>query len=65
MAGSCGRGEDRRRFTGEFKADAVALVIEGAGRFVPARDLCVGETNQGNRVCQVRSDRGEQPGPAR
>ena len=48
-------GRTRRRFTREFKADAVALVLDGGRSIVSvARDLGIGETNLGNRVgaCQ-------------
>ena len=56
-------GRTRRRFTKEFKADAVALVLDG-GLMVAqaARDLGIGETNRGNWVRQARIDRGEKPG---
>ena len=53
----------RRRLSKEFKADAVALVLEGAGWWVHvARDLGIGESNLGNWVCQARIDRGNKPG---
>ena len=56
-------GRTRRRFTKEFKADAVALVLDG-GRPVAhvARDLGIGESNLGNWVRQARIDRGDKPG---
>ena len=56
-------GRTRRRFTKEFKADAVALVLDGDRpvRSV-ARDLGIGETSLGNWVRQVRVDRGDRPG---
>ena len=56
-------GRARRRFTKEFKADAVALV-SGGGRPVAhvAFDLGIGATNLGNWVRQARIDRGEKPG---
>ena len=56
-------GRTRRRSTKEFKADAVALVLDG-GLMVAqaARDLGIGETNRGNWVRQARIDRGEKPG---
>ena len=56
-------GRSRRRFTSEFKADAVALVLDG-GRSIAsvARDLGIGETNLGNWVRQARIDRGDKPG---
>ena len=52
-----------RRFTEEFKADAVALVLDG-GRPIAhvARDLGIGESNLGNWVRLARVDRGEKPG---
>ena len=56
-------GRTRRRFTKEFKADAVALVLDGGLRVAQAaRDLGIGETNLGNWVRQARIDRGEKPG---
>ena len=42
-------GRSRRRFTKEFKADAVALVLDGDRSIASvARDLGIGETNLGN-----------------
>ena len=56
-------GRTRRRFTKEFKADAVALVLDGDRPVAHvARDLGIGETNLGNWVRQARVDRGEKPG---
>ena len=56
-------GRSRRRFRGEFKADAVALVLDGDRSIVSvARDLGIGETNLGNWVRQARIDRGDKPG---
>ena len=56
-------GRTRRRFTREFKADAVALVLDGDRSIASvARDLGIGETNLGNWVRQARIDRGERPG---
>lgn len=56
-------GRTRRRFTKEFKADAVALVLDGDRSIASvARDLGIGETNLGNWVRQARIDRGEKPG---
>ena len=56
-------GRSRRRFRKEFKADAVALVLDGDRSIVSvARDLGIGETNLGNWVRQARIDRGERPG---
>ena len=50
----------RRRFTKEFKADAVALVLDGERPVAHvARDLGIGESNLGNWVRQARVDRGE------
>ena len=58
-------GRSRRRFTKEFKADAVALVLDGDRPIAHvARDLGIGETNLGNCVRQARIDRGEKPGLA-
>jgi transposase len=56
-------GRARRRFAKEFKADAVALVLDG-GRPIAhvARDLGIGATNLGNWVRQARIDRGDRPG---
>ena len=56
-------GRSRRRFTKEFKADAVALVLDG-GRPVAhvAQDLGIGATSLGNWVRQARIDRGDRPG---
>ena len=48
----------RRRFTNEFKADAVALVLDGDRSVASvARDLGIGETNLGIWVRQDRIDR--------
>ncbi len=56
-------GRSRRRFTKEFKADAVALVLDGDRPIAHvARDLGIGETNLGNWVRQALIDRGEKPG---
>ena len=56
-------GRTRRRLAKEFKADAVALVLDGGLRVAQAaRDLGIGETNRGNWVRQARIDRGEKPG---
>lgn len=56
-------GKTRRRFTKEFKADAVALVLDGDRSIASvARDLGIGETNLGNWVRQARIDRGDRPG---
>ena len=56
-------GRTRRRLAKEFKADAVALVLDGGLTVAQAaRDLGIGETNLGNWVRQARVDRGEKPG---
>lgn len=53
----------RRRFGREFKADAVALVLDGDwSAAAVARDLGIGEGMLGNWVRQARVDRGEKPG---
>ena len=53
----------RRRFSTEFKADAVALVLDGERPVAHvACDLGIGEKNPGNWVRQARIDRGEKPG---
>ena len=56
-------GRSRRSFSREFKADAVALVLE-EGRTIAsvARSLGIGATNLGNWVRQARIDRGEREG---
>ncbi len=53
----------RRSFTAEFKADAVAMVIED-GRSIRsvAEGLGVGESSLGNWVRQARIDAGEREG---
>ena len=56
-------GRTRRSFSGEFKADAVALVLdEGRSIASVARSLGIGATNLGNWVRQARIDRGEREG---
>ena len=56
-------GSTRRRFTKEFKADAVALVLDGDRSVASvARDLGIGEPNLGNWVRQARIDQGDRPG---
>ena len=56
-------GRTRRRFTKEFKADAVALVLDGDLTVAQvARDLGGGEGSLGNWVRQARIDRGDRPG---
>ena len=63
MQESAPAGRTRRRFTKEFKADAVALVLDGDRSIASvARDLGIGETNLGNWVRQARIDRGDRPG---
>ncbi len=53
----------RRRFTKEFKDDAVALVLDGDRPIARvAHDLGIGATSLGNWVRQARIDRGEEPG---
>ncbi|WP_423915666.1 transposase [Candidatus Poriferisodalis sp.] len=56
-------GRSRRSFSKDFKADAVALVLE-EGRSIAsvARSLGIGATNLGNWVRQARVDRGEREG---
>ena len=56
-------GRTRRSFSREFKADAVALVLdEGRSIASVARALGIGATNLGNWVRQARVDRGEREG---
>lgn len=53
----------RRKFTAEFKADAVALVLDEGRTIVDvARSLGVVEQTLGNWVRQARIDRGEKDG---
>ena len=53
----------RGRFTAEFKADAVAMVIDGERPIVDvARGLGLVEQTLGNWVRQARIDRGERAG---
>ena len=53
----------RRSFTGEFKRDAVAMVLDEGHRIVDvAERLGVGEGTLGNWVRQARVDRGERAG---
>ena len=56
-------GRRRRSFTAEFKADAVAMVIED-GRSIRsvAEGLGIGESSLGNWVRQARIDAGEREG---
>ena len=53
----------RRQFSKEFKADAVALVLDGnRPAAAVARDLGIGEGTPVNWVRQARVDRGERAG---
>ena len=55
-------GRSRRRFRQEFKADAVALVLDGDQSIASvARILGVGDANLGNWVRQARIERGDWP----
>jgi transposase-like protein len=64
MPGKKSSGGSRRpRYSPEFKADAVALVIEGERTIVDvAQSLGVVEQTLGNWVRQARIDRGEKAG---
>ena len=56
-------GRVRRSFPEQFKADAVALVLdEGRSIASVARALGIGESNLGNWVRRARVDRGEREG---
>ena len=56
-------GRTRRSFPKEFKADAVALVLDERRSIASvARSLGIGESNLGNWVRQARVDRGEREG---
>lgn len=56
-------GRTRRSFPREFKADAVALVLdEGRSIASVARALGIGATSLGGWVRQARVDRGEREG---
>lgn len=56
-------GRARRSFTDEFKADAVALVLDEDRKIVDVADsLGIGEGTLGNWVRQARVDRGERAG---
>ena len=56
-------GSRRARFTPEFKADAVAIVIDADRRIVDvAQALGLVEQTLGNWVRQARMDRGERAG---
>ena len=56
-------GSRRPRYSPEFKADAVALVIEGERTIADvAKSLGLVEQTLGNWVRQARIDRGEKPG---
>ncbi|MFN0089723.1 MAG: transposase, partial [Acidimicrobiales bacterium] len=53
----------RRSFTAEFRADAMALVIDEDRPVADvARSLGIGEGTLGNWVRQARIDRGEREG---
>lgn len=53
----------RRKFTDEFKRDAVALVIDEDRKVIDvASSLGIGEGTLGNWVRQARIDRGERAG---
>jgi transposase-like protein len=53
----------RRKFTAEFKRDAVAMVLDNDRTIADvARSLGIGETSLGNWVKQARIDRGEREG---
>ena len=56
-------GSNRGRFTAEFKADAVSMVIDGDRSIVDvAGSLGLVEQTLGNWVRQARIDRGERAG---
>ena len=56
------RARTRRSFTGEFKRDAVAMVLDDGNTIVDvANRLGVGEGTLGNWVRQARIDRGQRP----
>jgi len=56
-------GRVRRRFPKEFKADAVALVLdEGRSIVSVAASLGIGESTLGSWVQRARVDRGEREG---
>ena len=63
MSSSKGSGGSRRpRYSDEFKADAVALVIDGERTIVDvAKSLGLVEQTLGNWVRQARIDRAEKP----
>ena len=55
-------GRSRVRYTAEFKADAVAMVIDAERSIVDvARGLGLVEQTLGNWVRQARIDRGSEP----
>ncbi len=58
-----GQRRTRRKFSAEFKRDAVELVLTG-GKSVAeaARDLGMDDSTLGNWVKQARIDRGQQEG---
>jgi transposase len=50
-------GRNRRKFTSEFKAEAVALVDASGGNIAKvAKELGVGDSSLGNWVRQARED---------
>ena len=57
------RGGVRRSFTGEFKADAVSMVLNDERKIIDvAQALGIGDGTLGNWVRQARTDRGEREG---
>ena len=53
----------RRSFTDEFKADAVAMVLDEGRKIIDvAHSIGVGDGTLGNWVRQERTDRGERSG---
>ena len=58
-----GPRRSRRSLSREFKAVAVALVLDESRSIASvARSLGIGATNLGNWVCQARIDRDEREG---
>ena len=56
-------GRNRRKFTPEFKAEAVALVEASGGNIAAvAKELGIYDSSLGNWVRQARVDRGERAG---
>jgi len=61
----CPANITRRRFTKEFRAGAVAMVLDGDRPIARvAFGLGIGAASLGDRVRQARVDRGEKPGLA-